>query len=68
VWYTDVVRRSPGNPAVIELAPFRPVTLRPRLSVGYAFFRPLHSHRHTPKERVTKWLSGMAGKNLTGQV
>jgi len=27
-----------GNPAVLELAPFRPVTLRPRLSIGFAFY------------------------------
>ena len=26
-----------GNPAVMELSPFRPVTLRPRLSIGFAF-------------------------------
>jgi len=27
-----------GNPAVMELAPVRPVTLRPRLSIGFAFY------------------------------
>jgi hypothetical protein len=29
--------RDFGNPAAMELALFRPVTLRPRLSVGFAF-------------------------------
>ena len=38
-----------GGPAVIELSPLRPVTLRPRVSDGYAFFRAvtrLHLQRH----------------------
>ena len=29
-----------GGPAVIELLLLRPVTLRPRVSDGYAFFEP----------------------------
>jgi hypothetical protein len=29
--------RDFGNPAAVEHALFRPVTLRPRLSVGFAF-------------------------------